>query len=93
MSANEDEMPEEHDTGLFDYATKDEDYRWKGLSTIWSIVYGFGFPAWLMFSAPEYLNSSVDGTVTAFLALAWGATVVYIIGPENVKAWKEIRKE
>lgn len=66
--------------------TTDSDYRWRWLSSIWALVYGLGFPAWVGTHGLE-----THSVVLAALVLAWGGTVVYIVGPENVKAWHELR--
>ncbi len=66
--------------------TTEADYRWRWLSTIWALVYGFGYPAVL-----ATVGLDVSEVVMLALVTAWGGTVVYIIGPENVKAWKELR--
>lgn len=70
--------------------TTNEDYRWKGLSTLWSIVYGLGLPAYLIATQVLSAVEILPGTVLSVLLLAWGATVVYVIGPENVEAWKKL---
>lgn len=70
-----------------DGGTTDSDYRWRFLSTLWALGYGFGFPAVL--ASPYAFDA--PGSVHAALTLAWGATVVYVIGPENVEAWKSLR--
>jgi hypothetical protein len=70
-----------------DRGTTDADYRWHYLSTLWSIIYGLGFPAALGYGLFENIPSSA----MAALIIAWGGTVVYIVGPENVKAWQSLR--
>jgi hypothetical protein len=66
--------------------TTETDYRWRWLSTIWALAYGLGFPAWALFAGGD-----VGATLLGALVLAWGSTVVYIVGPENVRAWRELR--
>lgn len=66
--------------------TTETDYRWRWLSTLWALVYGVGFPAWV-----ATLGIETHSVVLAALVTAWGATVVYIVGPENVRAWHELR--
>jgi hypothetical protein len=70
--------------------TTESDYRWKGLSTIFALLYGIGFPAWAVL-LPLYGEPYPPGTLMGVLVLAWGGTVVYIIGPENVKAFKNLK--
>jgi hypothetical protein len=69
-----------------DGGTTETDYRWRWLSTIWALAYGLGFPAWVLFAGVD-----VNVAVLGALILAWGGTVVYVIGPENVRAWRELR--
>lgn len=66
--------------------TTESDYRWQWLSTIWSVAFGLGFPAVVLAA-----DASVSAPVMASFLLAWGGTVVYIIGPENVKAWRQLK--
>jgi len=66
--------------------TTETDYRWRWLSTIWALVYGLGFPAWVLTTGAD-----VGAAVLSALLLAWGSTVVYIVGPENVRAWHDLR--
>ena len=66
--------------------TTETDYRWRWLSTIWALAYGLCFPAWALFAGAD-----VNVAVLGALILAWGGTVVYVIGPENVRAWRELR--
>mgnify|MGYP006934457981 FL=1 len=66
--------------------TTETDYRWRWLSTIWVLVYGLGFPAWAL-----ALGVDLGAGVLSALILAWGGTVVYVIGPENVRAFRELR--
>ena len=66
--------------------TTETDYRWRWLSTIWALAYGLGFPAWALSVGADIGT----GLMSAFV-LAWGATVVYVVGPENVRAWRDLR--
>ena len=66
--------------------TTEADYRWRWLSTIWALAYGLGFPAWAL-----VVGVDVGAALLSALILAWGGTVVYVIGPENVRAWQELR--
>jgi hypothetical protein len=66
--------------------TTETDYRWRWLSTIWVLVYGLGFPAWAL-----AVGVDVGATLLSALILAWGGTVVYVIGPENVRAFRDLR--
>ena len=66
--------------------TTEADYRWRWLSTIWVFVYGLGFPSWAL-----AVGVDVGAALLSALILAWGGTVVYVIGPENVRAWRELR--
>ncbi|GAA0539694.1 hypothetical protein GCM10008994_13500 [Halorubrum ejinorense] len=66
--------------------TTETDYRWRWLSTIWVLVYGLGFPAWAL-----TVGTDVGAALLSALILAWGGTVVYVIGPENVRAFRELR--
>jgi len=66
--------------------TTETDYRWRWLSTIWVLVYGLGFPVWAL-----ALGVDLGAGVLSALILAWGGTVVYVIGPENVRAFRELR--
>jgi len=70
-----------------DGGTTEADYRWRWLSTIWALVYGLGVPAWLLTKG----MGDVGAIWSPALALAWGSVVVYIVGPENVRAWQELR--
>jgi hypothetical protein len=67
--------------------TTETDYRWKWLSTIYALVYGLGVPAWVL----THGTADIGAVWSSALALQWGAVAVYIIGPENVRAWKELR--
>ena len=66
--------------------TTETDYRWRWLSTIWVLVYGLGFPTWAL-----SVGVDVGAGLLSALILAWGGTVVYVIGPENVRAFRELR--
>ncbi len=52
--------------------TTEADYRWRWLSTIWALVYGFGYPAVL-----ATVGLDVSEVVMLALVTAWGGTVVY----------------
>ena len=67
--------------------TTEADYRWRWLSTIYALVYGLGVPAWVLTQGID----DVGAVWSSALALAWGSVVVYIVGPENVRAWQELR--
>ena len=82
---SEKEAPDPEQVG-----TTNEDYRWKGLSTLWCLIYGLGFPFWIALSN-FYGWGLPTWEVMAPLSLAWGGTVVYIIGPENIESWKKLR--
>lgn len=74
--------------------TKDADYRWKWLATIWVMFYGLGFPAWVIASSVTVLPvdlAMVRWEILGALTLAWGGTVVYAIGRENVEVWADIK--
>lgn len=71
--------------------TTEQDYRWKWLSTLYVLGYGLGFPAWLLGSALFDYSITLDGTVLGVMVLVWLACVIYVIGPENVKAAQQIR--
>lgn len=74
--------------------TTHEDYRWKGLSTVWAILYGLGFPFYLVLTQlPGSDMTLLPGMILTPLFFAWGGTVVYVIGPENVDAWKALTQE
>jgi len=81
MSSNRDDDVDEETAG-----TTKTDYRWRWLSTIWALAYGLGFPLWVL-----VVGTDVNVAVLGALILAWGGTVVYVIGPENVRAWHELR--
>lgn len=81
-----DESDESGDIDESTAGTTETDYRWRWLSTLWALGYGFGFPAWVLATSVD-----VGAAVLGSLLLAWGSTVVYIVGPENVKAWQELR--
>jgi len=83
MGSNRDIDTDDVDDGA---VTTETDYRWRWLSTIWVLVYGLGFPAWVL-----ALGVDVGAGVLSALILAWGGTVVYVIGPENVRAFRELR--
>ena len=70
-----------------DGGTTEADYRWKWLSTIYAFAYGLGLPA-VIFTRG---TGDIGAVWTSALLLAWGSTVVYIVGPENVRAWQELR--
>lgn len=69
--------------------------RWIGLSTLWVLVYGLGFPIWVWLSTVEGLGFSVslemNGFLLSVLVAAWFGTVAYVIGPESVMAYKEYK--
>ena len=67
--------------------TTEADYRWKWLSTIYAFVYGLGLPAVIFTKG----TADIGAVWTSALLIAWGSTVVYIVGPENVRAWQELR--
>lgn len=70
--------------------TTNEDYRWRWLSTLWAIIFGFGFALWV-FASSVFGFEYPPGTLMGVLTMAWGATVVYVIGPETVEQWKNLR--
>lgn len=78
---------------MSDEGTTNEDYRWKKLSTIIVLGYGLGFPVWVMGSTIAHYSLSLDGTLMSVLVLVWLACIIYAIGPENLKAAKELRDE
>lgn len=67
--------------------TTQTDYRWRWLSTIYALVYGLGTPAWVL----TQRTGDVGAVWSSAVALAWGSVAVYIVGPENVRAWQELR--
>lgn len=67
--------------------TTEADYRWRWLSTIYALAYGLGVPAVVLFKG----TADIGAVWSSALALQWGAVAVYIIGPENVRAWQELR--
>jgi 4-hydroxybenzoate polyprenyltransferase len=71
--------------------TTNEDYRWRWLATTWALGYGFGYPAWMAAVAASPIEYP-PGTLQGAFVTAWLATVVYVIGPENIKAVKEMKK-
>jgi hypothetical protein len=73
--------------------TTDADYRWKWLSTVFVVVYGLGFPAWVAASSIAGYDIAVSGMLMSVLTLGWLGTIVYAVGPENVKAAKSLRGE
>jgi len=81
MGSNRDGDVDEETAG-----TTEADYRWRWLSTIWALAYGLGFPVWAL-----VVGVDVGAALLSALILAWGGTVVYVIGPENVRAWQELR--
>ena len=70
-----------------DGGTTEADYRWRWLSTIYALAYGLGVPAWVLTQG----TADIGAVWSSALALAWGSVVVYIVGPENVRAWQELR--
>ena len=52
-----------------------------------ALAYGLGVPAWVLTQG----MGDVGAVWSSALALAWGSVVVYIVGPENVRAWQELR--
>ena len=84
MTANTNDASDDVDE---DGGTTEADYRWKWLSTIYALVYGLGVPAWVLTQGMD----DVGAVWSSALALAWGSVVVYIVGPENVRAWQELR--
>lgn len=78
---------------MSDEGTTNEDYRWKKLSTIIVLTFGLGFPLWIMGSTIWNYSLSLDGTLMSVLVLVWLACIIYAIGPENLKAAKEIKGE
>lgn len=80
-------MSEDTDNG----GTTDEDYRWKWLATVFTFFYGLGFPTWVFFRPPLPVVQSVDGALMGLMTLVWLGCVVYIIGPETIKAAKDLR--
>lgn len=80
----------ENGDGADNGGTEESDYRWKWLSTLWSGFYGLGFPLWVFVDVPFLVPpEAVNGFLLGALLTGWGTTVVYIVGPENVKAWRE----
>ena len=73
--------------------TNNEEYRWRWLSTIIVLLYGLGFPLWVMGSTIYSYTIQLDGTLMSVLVLAWIACFVYAIGPENVREAKKIRSK
>jgi len=71
--------------------TTDADYRWQWLATIWALAFGLGFPTWALILRPLLDHYPPSAPIMASLLLAWGGTVGYIIGPENIKAWRDLR--
>ncbi|MFC5278646.1 hypothetical protein ACFPM1_07745 [Halorubrum rubrum] len=67
--------------------TTEADYRWRWLSTIYAFAYGLGLPAWILTKG----TADIGAVWSSALLLAWGSTVVYIVGPENVRAWQDLR--
>lgn len=85
-----DEEHDHHDAA----GTTHEDYRWKGLSTAWSLIYGFGFPLYLILTqVPGAGVELLPGMILTLLFAAWGGTVVYVIGPGNIETWQELTGE
>lgn len=71
--------------------TTREDYRHPYLSTVWAIGYGFGF---CLFVAAYTLLPDVEGPggmLMSVFTLAWIGTVTYIIGPESIRAARELK--
>lgn len=73
------------DTKTDEMGTTSTDYRWKYLSTVWALLYGLGLPAWLLMGAPD-----VPDYVLAAMILAWGGTVVYVIGIKRIRQWAKV---
>ncbi|CAL92479.1 hypothetical protein BJ1_gp57 [Halorubrum virus BJ1] len=84
MGSNRDVDIDDVDDGA---VTTESDYRWRWLSTIYALAYGLGVPAWVLYHG----TADVGAVWSSALALAWGSVVVYIVGPENVRAWRELR--
>lgn len=70
--------------------TTDEDYRWRWLSTAFCLIYGLGLPSFYLVAAVMRWETP-SAMVASILILVWGGTAVYIIGPENVKAFQKLR--
>jgi len=84
-STDTDDVDDAEDQGT-GVGTTETDYRWRWLSTIWALVYGLGFPTWVLVD-----GVGVDGVLLAAFTVGWGATVIYVVGPENVRAWRDLR--
>jgi hypothetical protein len=71
--------------------TTDEDYRASWLSTVFTLAYGLGFPV-AVFASAWWGLGLPPGTLMGVLVLAWLGCVVYIVGPENIRAAKSLRE-
>lgn len=71
--------------------TTDPAWRWKYLSTMFAVIYGLGFPAWVLVVPVVVVAPTVDGAMMGVLTLVWLATAAYILGPDMLVAAQKAR--
>lgn len=83
--ATDEEVSDKVEDDASSGGTLDEDYRWKGLSTVVTLVTVVGYVTLVLGHAFGHTETELTGGTWATFTLAFLAVVAYSIGPSMVK--------